>query len=247
MTANALPLSVVVVEDERDLREEVVDFLLTEGMVVRAAANGAELDRLMSDAGVDVVVLDLGLPNEDGTAIAARLRAGPERVGIVMMTARGRIEERVFGYESGADIYLVKPVDYRELTAAILAVRRTRTASTPAVANQQPYTWLLDLSAWRLVAPSGASLRLTRSEMQLLDCLTVRPGEPVSRDVIGALMGKVFNLGEHRYLDQVVSRLRRKVASELGWEAPIGSAHSQGYYFVGPVVRGGQPGSRVER
>lgn len=232
------PISVIVVEDERDLREEVVHYLLAQAMTVRPAANGAELDRLLIEEPADVVVLDLGLPNEDGIAVTARLRARLDRVGIVMMTARGRIEERVFGYENGADIYLVKPVDYRELKAAILAASRARSiASSVHVPDPMPIAWLLDLTGWRLAAPSGASVRLTRSEMQLLDCLTMQPGEPVSREAIGLKMGRIFHLGEYRHLDQVVSRLRRKIASELGWEAPIGAAHNQGYYFVGPVVR----------
>ena len=124
------PVAVVVVEDERDLREEVVDFLTGSGLAVRGAANGAELERLLGDEPADVVVLDLGLPSEDGISIAARLQTRPGAPGIDMMTARGRVEERILGYQTGADIYLVKPVDYGELVAAIHATGGTSSTAT---------------------------------------------------------------------------------------------------------------------
>lgn len=236
------PVSVIVVEDELDLREEVVDFLIGHGMAARMAAGGAELERLLTEAPADVVVLDLGLPNEDGIAIANRLRERGASLGIVMMTARGRVEERILGYETGADIYLVKPVDFGELVAAIQATAR-RLDGAAAIGAPGPSAgdraWQLDLTNWRLAAPSGASVRLTRAEAQVLECLTEVPGRPVSRDIIAQRMGKSPDLGEHRYVDQVVSRLRRKISVELGWDAPVGSAHGQGYYVVGPITRAG--------
>lgn len=240
--ATGRTVSVVVVEDERDLREEVVDFLSGSGMSVRGAVTGAELELLLGEEPADAVVLDLGLPTEDGIAIASRLRARPGAPGIVMMTARGRVEERILGYETGADIYLVKPVDYSELVAAIHAILRSRAMAgdeAPVGESGAGLAWRYDPADWRLAAPSGALIRLTRAEAQVLDCLTDNPGRPVSRDTIGQRMGKNADLGEHRYVDQVVSRLRRKIAAELGWEPPIGSAHGQGYYIVGSIVRAG--------
>lgn len=236
------PVSVVVVEDERDLRDEVVDYLSACGMAVRAAASGADLDRLLGEAPADAVVLDLGLPTEDGIAVATRLRARGDPVGIVMMTARGRVEERILGYATGANVYLVKPVDFAELVAAIQSTLPRRPANPErerSGSGDQPpeLVWRFDPAAWRLAAPSGASIRLTRAEAQVLECLTADPGRPVSRETIGQRMGKVADLGEHRYVDQAVSRLRRKIAAELGWEPPIGSAHGQGYYIVGSIVR----------
>lgn len=237
----APPIAVIVVEDERDLRDEVVEYLTGHDLSVRAAATGAALERLLDEGPADAVVLDLGLPGEDGVAVARRLRQRNAETGIVMMTARARVEERILGYETGADVYLVKPVDYGELLAAIRATVRHRdtTRSPGAGGSQRPaLAWRLELASWRLVAPSGASVRLTRAETQALACLTEASGRPVPREVIGQHMGKVADLvGEHRYVDQIISRLRRKVAAELGWEAPIGAAHGQGYHTVGPVVR----------
>lgn len=239
----AKAISVIVVEDEADLREEVVDYLTDNGLSVRGVAAGAALDLVLREAPADIVVLDLGLPSEDGITIAERLRKRTPPVGIIMMTARTRVEERILGYDTGADIYLVKPVDFGELLAAIHATVRRAALRDPAptdVPLGRPaggLTWHLDTLGWRLVAPSGASLRLTRAETQALTCLTETPGEVVSRDDIALRMGKRPDLGEHRYVDQVISRLRRKISNELGWEAPIGSAHGQGYYFLASVQK----------
>lgn len=244
MSAGAL--RVIVVEDDADLCEEVADYLTERGMTVRQASSGAVLDRMLAEAPADVIVLDLGLPGEDGIGIARRLRARGSTISIVMMTARTRVEERILGYETGANLYMVKPVDYSELDAAIRALCRLRpdnaaveqeSGQPPAKDAGRDMAWRLDLVAWRLAAPSGASVRLTRAETQALACLAEEPGQPVSRDDIAIRMGKVPDLGEHRYVDQIVSRLRRKIATELGWEAPIGSAHGQGYFFVGSIER----------
>ena len=130
--------SVIVIEDEESIRAEVCDFLVHQGFAVRDAADGAGLERLMLDAPADVIVLDLGLPHEDGIEIARRLRRQADPVGIVVTTARSRVEDRILGYETGADVYLVKPVNYRELTAAIGAVKRHMARSTPSVEEPAP-------------------------------------------------------------------------------------------------------------
>jgi len=235
MTSEA-SISVIVVEDEPDLLEEVATFLSARGLSVRAAADGDAFWREFDEQAPDVVVLDLGLPGEDGVTIAATLRQRAPTVGIVMMTARGGVQDRIAGYEIGASIYLVKPVDLGELLAAVRAILRQR--NPDAAAGQRDATgWCLDLTGWRLIAPDGRPVQLTRAETQLLDCLTQDPGTPVSRIAIGSRMGKVTDLSDHRYVDQVIWRLRRKIEGHLDIEAPIGSAHSQGYYFTQAVER----------
>lgn len=224
-------ISVVVVEDEVALREEVVAFLAARGIAVRGARDGAELWRLIGEEAPEAVVLDLGLPGEDGVAIAAELRRRVPSVGIVMMTARGSVQDRITGYETGANVYLVKPIDLGELIAAIRSTRFQREAGS-TLEREDPPAWSLDLTGWRLTAPNGESIQLTRAEAQLLDCLTAEPGTPVSRVAIGNRMGKVADLPDHRYVDQVIRRLRRKIEAGLEVEAPLGSAHSQGYYFT---------------
>jgi len=238
VTTGAGPIEVVVVEDDEDLRDEVVDFLTRRGARVRGVGSGAMLERALQERRADVVVLDLALPGEDGIAIATRLRARGDPLGIVMMTARAGIEERVLGYETGADVYLVKPVDYPELMAAIRATVRHRRPA-PEETAEVMLDWRLDLGTWHLVAPSGSSLELTRAEMQVLELLTETPGKPVSREDIARHMGKSPEAGDHRYVDAIVSRLRRKIAENLGWDPPIRTAHSRGYRFAGAIERRG--------
>ena len=239
-TSAVAGISVIVVEDDADLREEVMDCLEDNGMRVRGAGSGAELEQALAERPADIVVLDLGLPQEDGIDLCRRLRARGDPVGIVMVSARARVEERILGYDTGADVYLVKPVDFGELVATIRATHRhlkARLGEKSLSPPEDPLAWRLNLVTWQLAAPSGAAVKLTRAETQALGRITEAPGVPVSRDEIGVSMGKVPDLGEHRYVDQVISRLRRKISSGLGWEAPIGSAHGQGYFFSAAVER----------
>lgn len=234
-------LAVIVVEDEAAIRDEVSDYLSRHGFSVRGCTDGVGLERLLVEAPADVIVLDLGLPHEDGIEIAKRLRRQRPSLGIVVTTARSRVEDRILGYETGADVYLVKPVDYGELAAAIRAVKRHREQRLARDDGPAEMVWQLDLAAWRLITPTGAAMRLTAAEMKLMDLLSRTPGTPVMRHQIGSHMGKSDQLSNHRYVDQLVSRLRRKVIAHLGWEAPIGSAQGEGYFVPGSFQRLGEP------
>jgi DNA-binding response OmpR family regulator len=262
------PIEIVVVEDDEDLREEVVGFLAGRGFVARAAGSGAALDRTLDERPADIIVLDLGLPDEDGTVVATRLRRREPPVGLIMMTARAQAYERVLGYDIGADVYMVKPVDYDELEAAIRSlVRRLgperavpersgperagsepfapeRPAPGPAAepsAHGEPAIWVLDLSGWTLTAPDGEAIRLTGAEMDLMALLTETPGQPVGRAAIARRMGRAGGGGDddHRYIDAIASRLRRKMAKRFPGDPPIQAAYSKGYLFAAPVQRTG--------
>ena len=225
------PISVIVVEDDDALREEVGVFLSARGLAVRSAASGCAFWRLFDEEVPDAVVLDLGLGGEDGVTIAAALRRRAPDVALIMATARGATRERILGYESGANVYLVKPIDLGELLAAIRATLRRRLPS------DGPVGWQIDVTGWKLADPSGRSVQLTHAETILLDCLSEKPGEPVSRYEIAERMGKAVDLPDHRYVDQTVRRLRRKIEGAMDVEAPIRSAHAVGYSFIGPIGR----------
>lgn len=227
---------VIVAEDEQDLLVEVVSYLSDHGMTVRGVSDGPDFWLCFGEREPDIVVLDLGLGTEDGSNIAAAVRQRAPGVGIIMTTARSAVDDRIGGYEAGADIYLVKPVDLGELSAAIRALYR-RHAETDASDNTQAPEWELDLLGWHLTGPDKRHISLTRAETQLLDCLTEAPGRPVSRFDIARHMGKSNQLASHRFVDQVVYRLRHKIETELDLEAPLGSAHNQGYFFARSVLR----------
>ena len=237
---------VVVVEDEAELREEIVAFLAMtlSGTVVRGARDGIEMDRLMAEGPADIVVLDVGLPGEDGLSIAARLRrAGP--IGIIMLTARGLVQDRVLGLETGADSYLVKPFDLRELAATIDSLRRRLALAAPAAPAPSPApkpaaperrTWVFDPVAWEICATNGRSARLTRAELGFLGRLIEQPGAPVSRNDLVRAIGRDEAEYDHRSLDTLVRRLRRKIEAATGLPLPVASAHAVGYVFTAGVV-----------
>ncbi len=243
---------IIVVEDEADLRDDLVEYLDRCGFEVRGASRGAELDRLLDAGPADVIVLDINLPDEDGFSVARRVRAGSP-AAIIMLTARSSLIDRVIGLELGADVYLVKPVDFREVEAQIKALMRRmqKGADSPPAADHvqapsaapagpppadQRKAWLFDDIEWRIQPPTGAAVPLTATEYKFLSLLVTAPGEAVSRqDISLALTGRDWD-PYSRSIDSLVRRLRIKVEERSGCALPVQAVHGVGYAFVGPVV-----------
>lgn len=227
----AMAPDVLIVEDHADLREEVVSYLQARGMTVRGVANGHAMDQALAVRQPDVILLDLGLPREDGVTIAQRLMAAG-RTGIIIITARGRVEDRILGLNAGADIYLTKPLDMREMEAAIGSVmRRWEGARQQADAPPAPIrSWRLEAARWRLIAPGGGGVSLSGAEFCLLSLFFETPETVIDRQT----------LAEHlemppRGLDLLMHRLRRKVELDTGEVLPLRTVHGRGYAFVVPV------------
>ncbi len=231
-------INVVVVEDDPDLCGSIVRYLSLVGMSVRRAGSGAELDQLLAAGIPDLLVLDVNLPGEDGFSIAARLRS-TARLGIVMLTARGQLDDRVLGLTAGADAYLVKPVQFRELEAVIHSLtRRLREApkEEKAEARDEAFrAWSFDAASWSLITPNGHQVPLTNAEYRVLQTLTSEPGASVGREEIAASLGKVVGGYDDRSIDAVMARLRRKVNAASGENLPIRAVRSVGYVFAAPV------------
>lgn len=243
---------IIVVEDEADLRDDLVEYLDRCGFEVRGASRGAELDRLLDAGPADVIVLDINLPDEDGFSVARRIRAGSP-AAIIMLTARSSLIDRVIGLELGADVYLVKPVDFREVEAQIKALMRRmqKGADSPPAAEHAPpppaapagappadsrKAWLFDDIEWRIQPPTGGAVPLTATEYKFLSLLVTAPGEAVSRqDISLALTGRDWD-PYSRSIDSLVRRLRIKVEERSGCALPVQAVHGVGYAFVGPVV-----------
>ncbi len=242
--------TIIVVEDENSLRSDMVEYLVGCGFDTVGARNGAEMDRLLSQRSASIIVLDVNLPDEDGFKIASRLRDG-HGVGIIMVTARGTTVDRVVGLEIGADAYLVKPVELRELEAQVKSLlrrlneRATDSAASPPSAPEtngetdEP-RWTLDPTEWSLTSPVGVRISLTSMEMKLTSLLAGQARKPATRDQISqALYNRRWN-PEDRSIDTVVGRLRHKVEAAIGGAAPLKSVHGVGYVFSAPVrVLGG--------
>jgi len=231
---------IAVVEDEASLRADLVEYLGACGHRAVGCEDGQALDRALAANAVDIIVLDVNLPGENGFAIASRLREGSS-IGIIMLTARGLNVDRVVGLELGADVYMVKPVDLRELEAQVRALARrlgapAQTVVAPAPA---PADWIFDPLAWALVSPDGRKVKLTANERTFVQLLVARPGEPVSRDEVMRALGKRAWDPADRSVDSMVRRLRAKGEELTGGPLPIEAAHGTGYTFTAPVAKPG--------
>lgn len=226
---------VALVEDNIDLREELTFGLGRLGFKVWTASSAAEFYRELGTRACHVVVVDVGLPDEDGFSITSRLRA-ISPIGIIMLTGRGHIDDKVRGLQGGADAYLVKPVDLRELAAVISGLVR-RLAQVPVQLPAPPSVnlgadWTLEAGERVLIAPGDAwRLRLTVSEYAFIEHMLRNFRQVVTRaDAANAIdpnSSADFDL--HR-IDMLVSRLRRK-ATEAQCNLPLRAIRGRGYVF----------------
>ncbi|MGJ7520617.1 winged helix-turn-helix domain-containing protein [Variovorax sp. LT1P1] len=234
------PLHLAVLDDEEDITRLLATYLQGHGFRVSQVHRGRDLLALMAQDPPVLVLLDLGLPGEDGFVIARQLREHWQ-CGLVIVTGRGDAVDKVVGLEVGADDYVTKPFDLRELLARIKAVlRRIVPAPTPASAattSPLPSTkrfegWQLDIAARRLTAPQGHEVVLTSGEFDLLHALSDAPGRVLSRDYLlertRGRDGGPFD----RTIDVQIGRLRRKLESDAESPQLIKSVRGAGYLFA---------------
>jgi DNA-binding response OmpR family regulator len=234
----------VVVDDEPELRAMVAEYLGRHGFVVHTAANGVELDACMAEAEPDLLLLDVNLPGEDGFAIARRIRARSD-VPILMLTAADDVVDRVVGLELGADDYVTKPFDLRELRARIQAILRRGRRAGQLAANQPgtdqavlmaaPVNFgdvMLDLEARRLLRRDGSELEITAMEFDLLAAFARNPNRVLSRERLLDLAHNRDTDAFDRSIDVRIARIRRKVEREPGKPQVIRTMRGAGYMFV---------------
>jgi len=223
--------SVILVEDNISLREALEHHLVDAGFSIRGVGDGQELNQELAISKPDVIVLDLNLPEEDGISIAKRVRLAYPSMGIVMLTARVRSIDRHEGYDSGADVYLTKPVNPSELTTVLQNLCRR---ISPQVDSQ---AWSLHLASLQLVSPAKEVIKLTVSEAKLLQELALS-GELLSMSRLIEVFGDI-DLPEPTNklrIEQVVSRVRRKMDVLLGGQPSIKAVTRLGYKLFVPVV-----------
>jgi two-component system OmpR family response regulator len=222
---------IIVVDDDRSVREAIADYLAPHGFEVRTASGGAELDRTLAERPADLVILDLMMPGEDGLSICRRL--ADQGVFVLMLSALGGVPDRVVGLELGAGDYLVKPFDPRELLARVRALlRRNRPTPSDAEPVYQFEGWRYDSGQRRLLNQDGQEVVLTRGEHLLLRAFLERPGRVLSRE---HLLDITHAAGEEpfdRAVDLSVSRLRRKLGAGADM---IETAWGAGYRLRVPV------------
>lgn len=219
---------VYLVDEDADYRQEMILGLSQYGINVRGFGNAASLYRAYAAKPCNIIILDTLLDDEDGLSIVSYLR-GSQPVGIIIATARGSVDDRINGLRTGADAYLVKPIDVRELAATAIALhnRIERTGGYP----QGPSGWALLEGGWTLVDTSGRRLRLTTAERSILGRLFTERGKTVSRDaLIEALDEDIYEFN-YAHLDTIVSRLRQR-AKRANMLLPLHAVRGKGFTFA---------------
>jgi len=226
---------IVVVEDEAVQRQMLADYLARQNFRVSALGDGAALRRLVERELPALVMLDVGLPGEDGFALARWLRERSGRVGIIMVTAAGDTIDRVVGLESGADDYIAKPFEPRELLARVKSVLR-RAAGAPAEGTRVRIgRRVLDLDRRVLLDPDdGGEERLAASEFDLLKVFAENPNRPLMRDWLLEVTAHREADAFDRAIDLRITRLRRKVEIDPAHPEALRTVRGVGYMFVPP-------------
>ena len=242
---------IAVLDDEIDITQLLANYLQSHGFRVTQLHNGPSLMALMDSDPADLVLLDLGLPGEDGFSIARRMREN-WRCGLVIVTGRGDAVDKVVGLEVGADDYVTKPFDLRELVARVKAVLRrlapdpaqapgaaAPAAPAPAASDRLRFAgWQLDLAARSLANPQGQNVPLTGGEFDLLCAFARHPGRVLSRDfLLEQTRGREASPFD-RTIDVQVGRLRKKIEADPDEPQIVKSVRGAGYILVPPVTQG---------
>jgi two-component system OmpR family response regulator len=253
---------ILIVDDDREIRDLLSRFLQKHGFRASAAADGRDMRRILADARIDLIVLGVMMPGESGLQLCAQLRAqgipGPSgtsatRTPIIMLTAAGEDTDRIVGLEMGADDYLPKPFNPRELLARIRAVlRRSEDAGRPLTESDRGAVlqfegWQLDLGARRVINPEGRDVDLSAGEFDLLAVLAQRPRRVLSRDQLLDLCKGRAAQPFDRSIDVQVGRLRKKIEVDPAEPRLITTVRGGGYMFAPEVTRSGSEASRSPR
>ncbi|ALN58320.1 response regulator [Lysobacter yananisis] len=238
---------ILIVDDDRDIRDMVADYLRKNGLRASTAADGREMRAALEAQDIDLIVLDLMLPGDDGLVLCRNLRAGPHKaIPVLMLTARDDATDRIVGLEMGADDYLAKPFAPRELLARINAVIR-RTRMLPPNLRVSEATrliafghWRLDTTARHLLDRDGTAIALSGAEFRLLRVFLDHPQRVLSRDqLLNLTQGRD---AEHfdRSIDLLVSRLRQRLQDDARDQSYIKTVRSEGYVFSQAVTLVGE-------
>ena len=231
---------ILIVDDHSEIRDLVGRALAKEGFRVSAAADGRAMRKVMADSRMDLVLLDLMLPGEDGLSLCRVLRA-ESNIPIIMLTAKGDEIDRVIGLELGADDYVAKPFGSRELIARIRAVLRRSPGRAAETTNQPRHyrfdRWQLETDARELLRKDGVSVALSTGEYDLLVVLIERPNRVLTREQLLDLAGRRSADVLDRSIDTQVSRLRRKIEIDAGDPKIVKTVWGGGYVFTSTVSR----------
>jgi len=232
-------IRLLLVDDEAALREPLAEYLSRQGFSVTQAASAAEARSLIRDNTPDIVLLDIMMPGEDGLSLCRHL-VEARAIPTIFLTAKGEATDRIVGLEIGADDYVVKPFEPRELVARIRSVLRRSTRGAPPVGESEIYEfegWRLDPLKRRLIDPEGAVIAISSVEFRLLAAFLDHPRQVLDRDrLLDMVQGREAHLFD-RAVDNQVSRLRRKIESDSRNPQLIQTVWGGGYMLAADVRR----------
>jgi two-component system OmpR family response regulator len=234
---------ILIVDDDREIRDLLSRFLVKHGYRVSTAPDGRDMRRIMADARIDLIVLDVMMPGETGLTLCGQVRA-TSKVPIIMLTAVAEDTDRIIGLELGADDYLAKPFNPRELLARIRAVLRRSDQREPVAPVESDggavlafSGWKLDLGTRQLTNPVGEAVELSTGEYDLLVAFAERPQRVLSRDRLLDLAKGRAAVAFDRSIDVQVGRLRRKIEIDASAPQLITTVRGGGYMFTPQVTR----------
>jgi len=232
---------IIIVEDDKPLLKSVVKYLMLDGYDVTGVSSAREFYQHIFAEPFMVAILDVGLPDQSGLVLAEYLRSNTT-MRIIMLTARASIDDELAGHQAGADIYLVKPVDFRKLSASIVTLlsRVEAPSVVPQFVAETPESlpseeWRLLTTQWMLQVPSGKRVKLTGKELEFMLLLVSHRNEVVSRCELRNKLGYLNNESGNHSLQSLVNRLRRKIESQK-IVSPIQTSHAIGYTFLGDII-----------
>lgn len=226
----------LIVDDDQEIRELLQEYLQHNGYRVSVVEDGKRMWQALDKGHVDLVVLDIMLPGDDGLTLCRQLRAS-SAIPVIMLTALGDETDRIVGLELGADDYLAKPFNPRELLARIRGVLRRLGGEIGEMQTLRFADWTLDRNAHHLVSPQGVVVNLSSGEYRLLDAFISHPNRVLSRDqLMEILQGRDWGPFD-RSIDIQVSRLRRKLKDDPGSSELIKTVRGEGYMFTAKVSR----------
>ncbi|ANT65583.1 MULTISPECIES: response regulator transcription factor [Prosthecochloris] len=235
--------SIIIVEDDRDFRESIVETLSLHGYDVTGAESALDFYRKIAEKSFQLVILDLGLPDQKGVVLAEYIRVNTA-MRIIILTAQGALESRISAYKAGADTYLLKPVDTSELIASIesnmgrICDQQVPDSPGSLSVGQQVLPvrrWKLLRSQSVLVSPNGYSVKLSSREYDVLELLASVTDQVVSRSYLIEALGYEDTRMGSRSLDVLIHRMRQK-ASAIKERLPIKTVHGQGYSISGTLL-----------
>ena len=234
-----VPAHILIVEDDPVTRAKLAAYFKAEGYRVSEAEDGEQMRDVLGADPADLLMIDIQLPGEDGLRLTRELRAQSD-VGIILVTGRSDTVDRIVGLEIGADDYVTKPFEQRELLARVKnLLRRVRTGGGSAAASKkrQFLGWTFDLANRTLSNSDGLFVDLTRAEFKALALLTAHTGQVLSRDrLLHEIAHRDWDPSD-RTVDVVIRRLRKKLGDDVGQPRLIVTSHGEGYLFAVPLDR----------